>query len=117
MANSPHPDMLALCQHVWGRLGPQKYVVGRTRVDRMTRDAVRLWPLYPEAVDSQDEVRNLVLSEAAASSGRQTYGVIWMLILSAVIGQIIRVLVDWWLESRDNRQTFIHMRILEEQSQ
>jgi hypothetical protein len=115
--NHLRAEMLLLCDHVWDRLGFRKHVLGRGRVEAMTREAIRRWPQHPDSSTAQDEVHAWVLSQAAAQSGKQTYGFIWMAILSAVVGQIIRLLLEWWLESNHNRESMRNMRMLRELSE
>jgi hypothetical protein len=37
-------------------------------------------------------------------------GIILTLVLSALISEIVKTLIRWWLESRDNRQAMQAMR-------
>jgi hypothetical protein len=112
--NHLRAEMLLLCDHVWDRLGFRKHVLGRKRVEAMTREAIRRWPPNPASSESQNEVQAWVLSQAAPQGGKQTYGFIWMAILSAVVGQIVRLLLEWWLDSDHNRESMRNMRIFRE---
>ena len=102
-----------LKEHVWRRLGPRKWLVGREQVDLLTQLAVENWQTeYYNAADSDAE-RAIVadgtliavkrMHQAVGGYGDREYGMIWTLLLSAVASAIIQVVLKWWLERRSNR--------------
>jgi hypothetical protein len=99
--------------HVWKRLGPRKWLVGREQVALLTQLAVENWQTeYYEAADSDLE-RSIVaegtlvavkrMHQAVGGYGEREYGMIWTLLLSAVASAVIQVILKWWLERRSNR--------------
>lgn len=102
-----------LKKHVWRKLGPRKWLVGREQVDLFTQLAVEGWPSdYLQVADSEIErdvvAKNLLadvkrMHQAVGGYGEQEYGMIWMFLLSAVASAVIQVVLKWWLERRVNR--------------
>ena len=99
--------------HVWKRLGPRKWLVGRAQVDLLTHLTVENWsPEFMEAADSDLE-RQIVaqgtlqgvkrMHQAVGGYGDREYGMLWMLLLSSLASAIIQVMLRWWLERRANR--------------
>lgn len=102
-----------LKEHVWRRLGPRKWLVGRSQIDLLTQLTVENWHSeYMQAADSDVErqvVANNMLADikrvhqAVGGYGEREYGMIWMFLLSAVASAVIQVVLRWWLERRANR--------------
>lgn len=102
-----------LKEHVWRKLGPRKWLVGRSQVDLLTQLAVENWRSdYMQAADSDLE-RQIVaqamladmkrMHQAVGGYGDREYGMIWMFLLSAVASAILQVLLKWWMDRRANR--------------
>ena len=102
-----------LKEHVWRKLGPRKWLVGREQVDLLTQLAVENWQTeYYNAADS-DQERAIVaegtliavkrMHQAVGGYSDREYGMIWAFLLSAVASAIIQVVLRWWLERRSNR--------------
>lgn len=104
-----------LQQYLWDNLGARKHAVGRKFVDRATNRIIARWPFgqvqddeLPSRNDPQfkrmaDEVKREMRS---CEGSDQTFGfVIWTIILSAVISQLVKLLIEWWLKRRENRTT------------
>lgn len=102
-----------LKEHVWRKLGPRRWLVGRSEVDLLTQLTVENWQHdFYTAADS-DEERAIVASgtlaavkrmhQAVGGYGEREYGMIWALLLSAVASAVIQVVLKWWLERRSNR--------------
>lgn len=102
-----------LKEHVWRRLGPRKWLVGREQVDLLTQLTIENWQSdYYMAADS-DQERQIVaegtliavkrMHQAVGGYGEREYGMIWTLLLSAVASAVIQAILKWWLERRSNR--------------
>ena len=102
-----------LKQHVWRRLGPRKWLVGREQVDLLTQLTIENWQSdYYQAADS-DQERQIVadgtliavkrMHQAVGGYGEREYGIVWALLLSAVASAVIQAVLKWWLERRSNR--------------
>lgn len=97
--------------YVWGSLGMRKHVAGRALVSRLTRRCVRRWPgqtmLQANAGNQQRIIREIARS--VERSERQNYGmgVILTLILSALLSEIVKALLAWWLKSASNRALLV----------
>lgn len=108
-----------LQQYVWKGLGPRKHLVGRSAVDKAIGECVSRWPWsYDTAVmptvesPSVKELSDTVTAALQGYEGRdKKYGVIWTLLLSAVVSQLVRLLVDWWIKRRENRLAFNCMKV------
>jgi hypothetical protein len=104
-------------EDLWRQLGPQKYMVGRRVVRRATAELVRNWPLRQYLADHvQDEAVSRLKRSAIASAAAEDkrYGFFWTLILSAVIGQLVRLLLEWWLEKDENKTSLEMMRAMKQ---
>ena len=93
--------------YVWSQLSPRRYAAGRPLVARLTRRVVRK---FPHLVMSQTnpESYGMVMHEIAKSierSERQNYGmgIILTLVLSALLSEIVKAVLRWWLQSASNR--------------
>lgn len=114
---APAADQYAdLEQWVWSRLPPSKFLAGRRRVlellplamDRWSDDIARAAdadaPEFTFMADSlRQDVRRLY-------TGRR-YGAFWIIVVSSLIGELVRLLVLWWLSSRDHKQLFRDWRV------
>ena len=97
--------------YVWSQLSLRRYAAGRALVARLTRRVVRKWPHAvmaenrPESYAAVTEgiVRSIERSE------RQQYGmgIILTLVLSALISEIVKAVLRWWLESARNRVALV----------
>lgn len=102
-------------QWVWSRLPASKHLAGRRRILDLLPLAVDRWsedmaqaadgdgPEYAFMVDSlRGDVRRVY-------AGRW-YGSLWIIVLSGLIGELVRLLVLWWLSSEDHKQLFRRWR-------
>lgn len=111
---------LTLQKDLWGKLGPQKWLVGRDFVNDATKLLVLNWPYRTALVPSKQgdtlkDLEDFALTRMATYRGRRKrYGFIWTLLLSAVLGQLIRLLLDWWLADESNKSAIEFMRVLRE---
>lgn len=97
-------------QWVWSRLPPSKLLAGRRRVLDLVPLAIDRWsedmagatadaPAFSVMADSlRQDVRRIY-------RGRR-YGSFWIIVLSSLVGEIVRLLVLWWLSSSDHKQLF-----------
>lgn len=112
MIRDPLRDYVALCQLAWKRAGVRRYLVGRNAVGRITKFAICQWPSeYADSLDAQDELCHSIVTRMRDYRGYDSkYGSIWVILLSAVVGQIVRALLEWWLESRHNQRAMEHLK-------
>lgn len=100
---------------VWSRLPASKWVAGRRRVLALLPLALDRWsedmalatdsdgPAFAYMADSlRYDVRRIY-------AGRR-YGSFWIIVLSSLIGELVRLLVLWWLSSTDHKQSFRRWR-------
>jgi hypothetical protein len=97
--------------YVWSQLSPRRYAAGRQLVARLTRRVVRK---FPHAVMSQAKPESYatVTEELVSSierSERQNYGmgIILTLVLSALLSEIVKAVLRWWLESARHRALLV----------
>ena len=100
----PSATLEPLQAHVWQRLSLQKHVAGRRIVDRITRRAVRQWPVpvLAQCDAAQANVVGTYYTRTITRQARQEYGmgIILSLILGALVQEIIKLLVAWWIDNR-----------------
>ena len=104
--------------HVWERLPRlQRTLAGRHIVGRVVRRAVRTWPVpVLEQCDAGEaEVVGVHLARSLERQARQEFGmgIILTLVLSALISEVVKILVRWWLERQENQAD---MRVLVRES-
>ena len=97
-----------LDSYVWERLPKvQRTLAGRYIVGRVVRRAVRTWPVpVLEQCDAGEAaVVGKYLARSLERQARQEFGmgIILTLVLSAVISEVVKILVRWWLERDENR--------------
>jgi hypothetical protein len=99
-----------LTAYVYGRLPLRLRIAGRDTVGRIVDDAVRNWPapVLRQCDAGKAQVVGSFLGSFLAKSlkrRQQQYGmgIILTLVLSALISEIVKILIRWWLDSRENR--------------
>lgn len=102
-----------LQEHVWDKIGWQKRLVGKPGVATAVRLALDGWTppyarLSPNAPTEQARLQEYVRDRMPSQQSR--YGFLWALILSAVIGQIVRVLLEWWLLRVDKYELMVRLK-------
>ena len=93
--------------YVWSQLSPRRYAAGRPLVARLTRRVVRKWPCMVE-LQHGPEAYAAMTAEIVRSidrSERQNYrmGIILTLVLSALLSEIVKAVLRWWLQSASHR--------------
>lgn len=98
--------------YVWSQLSVRKHAAGRRVVGRIVADAVRDWPSAAMARSDHGEVQAFgsIYAKSLARRGNYGMGIILTLVLSALISEVVKTLIRWWLESRDNRAAMQAMR-------
>jgi hypothetical protein len=104
-------EFTAMQQWVWARLPASKYAAGRRRVLELIPLAIDRWsddmaqasgpgdPAFAFMTDSlRRDVRRIY-------DGRR-YGAFWIIVVSSLIGELVRLLVLWWLSRSDRKQLF-----------
>ena len=102
-----------LQEHVWQRLPMRKYMVGRKLVNELTLLAIENWESEYLGHAASEEGRDIVAMSIAGrvkrahqwQSGKepQEYGMLWMLVLGAVVSAVVQILVRWWMERQVHR--------------
>jgi len=100
----PQMNLQQLTDHVWNRLTLQKHVAGRRLVDRITRRAIRQWPVavLAQCDDAQAQVVGTYYTRTITRQARQEYGIgiILSLVLGALVQEIVKLLIQWWMDHR-----------------
>ena len=94
--------------HVWDRLPTlQRTVAGRRIVSRIVKSAVRGWPVpVLEQCDAgQTEIVAKHYTKTIERQARREYGmgIILTLVLGALVQEVVKIIVRWWLERNENR--------------
>ena len=100
--------------YVWERLPiVNRTVLGRRVCSRVVKRAVRSWPVpvLEQCDDAQARVVGKYMGRSLERQVRHEYGIgiLGMLVLGAIVQEVMRVLVQWWLDRQDNRAA---MRLL-----
>ena len=96
---------------VWASLSVRKHAAGRALVSRLTRRVVRKWPSVAISQARPDSY-GVMLEQVGHSierSERQNIqmGIILSLILGALIQEIVKAVLAWWLKSASNRISIV----------
>jgi hypothetical protein len=103
-----------LQSHVWDSLPTlQRTVAGRRIVSRIVTAAVRGWPVAVleqcDAGESQVVAKHY--SKTLERAARQQFGmgILLTLLLGSLVQEVVRLLIQWWLDRQENRS---QMRLL-----
>jgi hypothetical protein len=104
--------------YVWERLPRlQRTLAGRYIAGRVVRRAVKTWPVpvLEQCNAGEAEVVGVHLARSLERQARQEFGmgIILTLVLSALISEVVKILVRWWLERQENQAD---MRVLVRES-
>jgi hypothetical protein len=94
--------------YVWERLPKlQRTLAGRYIAGRVVRRAVKTWPVpvLEQCNAGEAEVVGVHLARSLERQARQEFGmgILLTLVLSALISEIVKILVRWWLERKENQ--------------
>lgn len=105
-------------QYAWDRLPTiQRTLAGRRLVGRIVRRAVAAWPV--PVLQQCDAAEAAVVGTHMARSIEKTMrhevgmGIILTLVLGALVQELVKVLIRWWLERAENQSA---MRLLVRES-
>jgi hypothetical protein len=102
-----------LREYVFRRMPIRARVLGRERLGEIVDLAVARWPAYEllscgRGSSQEEEVLQSLMQEvsvrcSATAAKQQTYGFVWMFLMSAVVSAVVQAVLRWWLESSANR--------------
>lgn len=94
--------------YVWDRLPTvSRTIMGRRLVGRIVKRSLANWPApvlqQCDAAQTAVVAKHYTKTIERQSRGEYGMGIIAMFILGALVQEIIKLLVAWWLDSQDNR--------------
>lgn len=94
--------------YVWDRLpSMRRTLAGRRAVGRVVRRAVKTWPIpvLEQCDAAETEVVGVHLARSIERNMRHEVGmgIILTLVLSALVSEVVKILVRWWLERQENQ--------------
>lgn len=97
-----------LQSHVWDRLPTVPRTIGGRRiVNRIVARAVRGWPIpVLEQCDAGEAaIVGKHMAKGLERQARQEFGmsIILTLVLGALVQEVVKILIRWWLERDENR--------------
>lgn len=104
-------------EEIWQQLPLRKYLAGKDRVFDCISVVVQEWPDEQFALatgDSKAEataIRDLMKSSKRhlhLAYGDREFGFIWATILSALLYELIIILIEWWRNRKENRMALLH---------
>jgi len=98
-----------LQSHVWEQLPTVPRTLGGRRiVNRIVRRAVKGWPIpvleQCDAGETQVVAHHYTKTVERAVKHEYGMGIILTLVLSALVSEVVKILVRWWLERQENRE-------------
>lgn len=102
-----------LADMVYAELPYRLRIAGRSVVGRIVDDAVSSWP--SPVLRQCDAGQSQVVADALTHSmrrRRQQYGmgIVLTLILSALISEVVKIMLRWWLERSEHRMAIVEMQ-------
>lgn len=104
-------------EEVWQKLPLRRYLAGKERVFDCISVVVQEWPDEQFALSTGDKkseataIRDLMKSSKRhlhLAYGDREFGFIWATILSALLYELIIVLLEWWRNKKENRMALLH---------
>ena len=101
-------------QYAWDRVPTvQRTIAGRRIVGRIVRRAVASWPVpvLQQCDAGEAAVVGHHMAKSIERQVRQQYGmgIILTLVLGALVQEVVKILIRWWLERQEHRDA---MRLL-----
>jgi hypothetical protein len=114
MDSSP-VEYAGLEQWMWARLPPSKFLAGRRRVLGLIPLAIDRWSDAITGVTDEGDPRLTTIAESLRQDihriyADRRYGSLWIILLSSLVGELVRLLVLWWLSSSDHQDLFRQWR-------
>lgn len=106
----------AFQEEVWRRLPLRKYLAGKERVFDCISVVVQEWPDEQMALATDDAkaeavaIRDLMKNAKRhlhLAYGERDFGFIWATILSALLYELIIILIEWWRKKKENRMAIL----------
>lgn len=98
-------------QYVWEQLSARKFLAGRKRINRLTHRTLRNWPVpvMRQCDEAESQVVGKYLARTIERQERAEVGMgfVAAVILSALIGEIIKILLRKWFESGEGRLAIV----------
>ena len=97
-----------LQEHIWSQLSLRKRLAGRAACDRILRRAVRVLPTGMMSQSNPTE-QNRLMKQTSADIVRHerhhnaTMGILLTIILSALVSEVIKLLIAWWRARSENQ--------------
>jgi hypothetical protein len=102
-----------LSDYVWRRMSVRKYAIGRRRVAELTARAVRQWPVgvLRQCTPEECQIVGQYLQKSLERNAKAEYGmgVILTIVLGALLSELVKILLRWWLESDQNRKAMMEL--------
>lgn len=101
-----------LADMVYDRLPWRLRLGGRDVVGRVVDEAVRQWPVAVLRQCDAGEAAVVGTFLARSLKRRQHQygmGIILTLVLSALVSEVVKILIRWWIERHENRLTMIQL--------
>lgn len=109
-----------LQSQIWQDLPIRKRIAGRDTINDLVQLAVESWPVEYMTHATSDTERQIVAKEVERSVKRLhhactnvdgvSYGVVWNLLLQALVTGIVQWMLKWWLDRRANRAILIALQ-------
>lgn len=87
---------------LWDELPGRKRFAGRRRVREMAELAIARWPESAFDPTFHDRV------EAAV---RERYGSFWIILLAPLIGELVKLLILWWMQRNEHRELISQWKV------
>lgn len=97
----------AITQYVWEQLPARKFLAGRERVNRIVARTLSEWPIgvlrQCDAGEAQVVATHLARGIERRERAEYGMGFFAMVFLSAIVSEIVKIILRKWLESSEGR--------------
>ena len=102
-----------LSDYVWERLPARKLLLGRRRCDDLVRRAIGSWPVavLRQCDAAETQVVGVYMERSLKRYAQAEYGmgIILTIVLGAIVSELVKILLRWWLESGENQRQMMEM--------
>lgn len=98
---------------IWDALPAKKHMAGKEKIFDVISILIQDWPdkEFAESKRSQAKairtalrLNGTVKRQMHLMYGEQEFGTLWLLALNILVSTVIRLVLEWWLKKRENRE-------------
>jgi hypothetical protein len=102
----------SLQEKMWGKCPLVKYLLGRKKINALIDSAIAVAPVAQFEIARKSPAcveltcSKWVIATREHHAKDATFGPLFWLLVLPLLQVLIRRMLDWWIDSRDNRESF-----------